>query len=331
MVEQLAVHPFVVHGQANGLAHPRIFEFGQTGVEHKALKVAGIAMLQLFFDEGAVVKQFALVAPCPFTGHKGLDVVELARFETFKLRGGVFVEPVADAVEIEHAFAHIQVFRPVVVVTHILNIFAKVDLPELVGTRADRHIGDDLVQGLVCAPLVAEHRHAAHNQRQFSIGAFEIETHLAVRDHHHAGHFAEIGTKLRRGFLAGEAVERILHIQSQHGVAIVKTSQRVKAKGHRQFVFGHAHVFGQQTISGGGFVAVASQQSLQHQAAQSWGCIAFQGEGVVFVKTGSAAGRDHGNLTALGGSGVDIAEMAEALRVFDVPKLGISMGRPNAG
>ena len=128
LVEELAVHPFVVHGQAYGLTHPRIFELWQTGVEHKALEVPRIAVLQLFFDQGAVVKQLSLVASCPFTGDKGLDVIKFTGFETLELGGGVFVDAVADAVEIKQAFAHIQVFRPIVVVAHILNVFAEIDL-----------------------------------------------------------------------------------------------------------------------------------------------------------------------------------------------------------
>ena len=109
------------------MTHPRIFELGQTGVEHKALEVARIAVLQLFFDQGAVVKQLSLVASCPFTGDKGLDVIKFTGFETLELGGGVFVDAVADAVEIEHAFAYIQVFRPIVVVAHILNVFTEID------------------------------------------------------------------------------------------------------------------------------------------------------------------------------------------------------------
>ena len=177
---------------------------------------------------------------------------------------------------------------------------------------------------------MTEHRHTAHNQRQFRIGAFEIEANFPLRDHHHAGHLAEIGAKLRCGLFAGDAVKRILHIQGQHGVAIVKTRQGIEAKSDRQLVLGHTDIFGQQTISGGGLVAVAGQQSLQHQAAKAWGRCAFQGEGVVFIKAGGAAGRDHGNLSAFGGKVVDIAEMAKALGVLDIPKLGVSMGRPNA-
>ena len=104
---------------------------------------------------------------------------------------------------------------------------------------------------------MAEHRHAAHNQRQFRIGAFEIEANFPLRDHHHAGHLAEIGAKLRCGLFAGEAVKGILHIQGQYGVAIVKTCQGIEAKSDRQLVLGHTDIFGQQTISGGGLVAVA--------------------------------------------------------------------------
>ena len=85
-------------------------------------------MGQFFFDERSVVKQFAFVSAGPFTRDKRLDVIELTRFETFKLRCGVLVHLVGDAIEIEHAFAHAQVFGPVVGVAHVFNVFAKVHL-----------------------------------------------------------------------------------------------------------------------------------------------------------------------------------------------------------
>ena len=144
-VEQLAVHPFVVHGQGNRLANALVLELGQTRVEHKALEVSGVAVLEFFFNQRAVVKQLAFVAARPFARHKRLYVIKLARFEAFKLRGCVLVHLVGDAVEIKHAFAHAQVFRPVVGVAHIFNVFAEIDFANFVWSGANGNVCDHLV------------------------------------------------------------------------------------------------------------------------------------------------------------------------------------------
>ena len=288
-------------------------------------------MLQLLFDEGAVVKQLALVAPRPFAGHESLDVVKLTGFERLELRGGVFVKLVSDAVEIEHATTRPEVFRPIVGVAHVLDVFAKVGFAQLVGAGGDRHVGDDLVQGLACAPLLAEHRHAADDERQFGVGAFELELDFPLGQDGGALDLAEIGAKLRRGFFAGEAVKRIFHIGGQHRVVVVKPGIGVQPEGDGQLVGCHGHVLGQQAVSGGRFFGVAHQQGFKHQETQARGCRALHGERVVFVKTGSAGWGHQSDVAALGRDRVDMAEMFEAGRVEDVAKLGIGVRRPHGG
>ena len=330
LVEQLAVHPLVVHGQANGLAHPFVLELGQAGVEHEALEVARIAVLQLLFDERTVVKQLAFVGPGPFTRHKGLDVIELTRLERLELCGAVLVELVGDAVEIEHAAAHAQVFGPVVGVAHVLDVFAEVGFAQCVRARGDGHIGHHLVKRLAGTPLVAEHWHAADDQRQLGIGTLEIKADLAISEDRHALDLAEIGAKLRSGLFAGEALKGLLHIGGQHRVAIVETGLGVQPEGGREFVGCHAHILGQQAIGGGGLLGIAGEQGFEHQGTDARWRGAFQGERVVLVETGCPGGCHQADVTPFGRDRVHITEIFEAGWVFDVAELGISMGRPSA-
>ncbi len=198
---------------------------GNAGVEHKALKVPRVAMLQLALDQAAAVKLLAGVGTRPLAGDKGLDVVELASLEGLELRGGVFVEPVDDAIKVVRAFAHIEVFAPVSRVAHVLHVFAKVDLANAVGPRAYGQVGHDLVQRLARAPAAREHRQAAHDQRQLGVGAHKVEANAALAQHGHRFDLAEIGAELRRGFFADQLVIGVFDVGGQHRLAVVKTRQ----------------------------------------------------------------------------------------------------------
>ena len=141
-------------------------------------------MLEFAFDQFAVGKLFARVAPRPFTGDERLDQIKLAGFETLELRRVVFVETVSDAVKVEHAHAHIEITPPVVWVTVITDIATKGRWTGDIRTTGNRKLGDDFVKGLagsaiLLAPARAKHRHAAHDQRQFRIRALEFKTDCA--------------------------------------------------------------------------------------------------------------------------------------------------------
>ena len=175
---------------------------------------------------------------------------------------------------------------------------------------------------------MAEHRHASHDEGQFGVGALEIKTHFTLTQHRQALDFTEIRSKLGGSLFAGQALIRVLDIQSQYRVSVVKPGQGVELEGDRQTILGHTDILGQQTIRGGGFIEIAHQQGLKHQTAQSrWGG-AFEGEWVVFVKAGGTRGGHHRNAAALGRLRVDITEMGEARWVLDVAKLGVGMRGP---
>ena len=328
VVEQLAVHPLVVHGQHDGLAHPHVLELGQAGVEHKALKVPRVAVLQLALDQAAAVKLLAGVGTRPFAGDEGLDVIELASLEGLELRGGVFVEPVDDAIKVVRAFAHVEVFAPVSWVAHVLHVFAKVDLANAVGPRAYGQVGHDLVQRLARAPAAREHRQAAHDQRQLGVGPHKVKADAAITQHRDRFDLAEIGSELRRGFFADQLVIRVFDVGGQHRLAVVKTRQGVEREGDRKFVRGQRNVLREQAVGGGRFFGVTGQQGLENQAGQAGRRRAFEGEGVVFVITGSACGRDHRNLPTLGRVGVDVSKVAKACGIADVAKLRIRVRPP---
>ena len=108
----------------------------------------------------------------------------------------------------------------------------------------------------------------------------------------------------------------------------MKTRHGIELEGDREFVGSDGHVFGQQAVSGRRFVKIADQQGLEHQAVDRRRRRAFECEWVVFIKTGRARRRHHGDAAAFGGDRVDIGEMLEAGRVFDIAKLRIGMTCP---
>ena len=117
-----------------------------------------------------------------------------------------------------------------------MHIAAKIHRANGVRARSNRCVGDDFVQRLALAPAVAEDRHAPHNQRQFGVDAFEIKPHQTLTQHHHRLDLCKVGAVLGGGSAAGELVKRVLHIQSQHRVAIVKAGLRSNFEGRRQAV-----------------------------------------------------------------------------------------------
>jgi hypothetical protein len=191
-IKQLTIHPLKVHRQGNGFAHAGIFEFGQAGVKHEALKVTCVAVLELAFHQGAVDKLLTCVAPRPLARNEGLHQIKFARLESFELCGVVFVQAIGDAVKVEQTFAHIEFARPVVVVALVSHITTKHDTANFVGPASDRRICDDFVERfgstVLHAPLAAEHRHAAYDQGQLWVGALEIKAHGARVHHRHAYH-----------------------------------------------------------------------------------------------------------------------------------------------
>jgi len=184
-----------------------------------------------------------------------------------------------------------------------------------------------LIQGFVSPPFLAEHRHATNDQRQFSVGSFEIKPHFSIIDDGYAFDFIEISAKLRCSLLAGQSIKRIFDISGQHRVAIVKPRQGVDLERHREFVCGHSHILGNQTISGSWLIEITHQQGLNHQTAEGWRRRSFEGEGVVFVKTGCSGRGHHIDMTAFGRNRVDIGEMFKTWWIFNVAKLSVGMAR----
>ena len=134
------------------------------------MEVTRIAVLEFTLDQLAIGKLFARVAPRPFTGDERLDQIKLTRLEPFELRGVVFVEPVGDAVKVEHAHTHIELASPVVWVAVITDVAAKSRRTRHIRPTGNRKLSDDFVKrfarcAILLPPTRAEHWHCADDQR----------------------------------------------------------------------------------------------------------------------------------------------------------------------
>ena len=201
VVEHLAVHPLVVHGQAQRLAHAQVVQRRAARIQHIALKACGQAVFELGLDELTAVEPFAVDAARPVAGRKEPHQVKLARFQRFQLGGVVSVDFDQDAVEIGAATAHRQVACPIGRVAHIGDVFAKLHRANFVGAAANGRVHHHLVKGFALtgfgidgvAPSPAEHGQTTHGQGQFAVGLFETVAHGALVQHVQPGHVLQNG------------------------------------------------------------------------------------------------------------------------------------------
>ena len=144
-------------------------------VENITLKVTRVAVFKGPLDQLTGGKLFAGVLPRPVARDELPQKVIFTGFEAFKPRGFVQVDLEGDTVKVELAFAAGKIDTPVSRVPHIGDVTTHDGVANLVRARADRYFGDDFVEGLGrcaghLAPGSAEHRHAAHHQRQLRVG-----------------------------------------------------------------------------------------------------------------------------------------------------------------
>ena len=176
-VEQLAVHPLKVHRQSDGLAHSHVLEFLIAQIEDIALKVTRVAVFERAFDQFPGAELLAGVLACPVARNELAHEVVLAGLKALKARSFVKVDLEGDAVEVELALAAGQINAPIGGITHIGDVAAHGCAARLVRAGAYGQLRHNFVKWLAAAPGPAEHRHAAHHQRQLRVGHGKVKTH----------------------------------------------------------------------------------------------------------------------------------------------------------
>ena len=154
-------------------------------------------MLELALDQLAGVKLFAIDPARPVTGREKPHQVELTGLQGLELGGVVFVNFDCDPVKIAHAAPHIEVFGPVSRITHISDVFAKTHRAHAVRAAAYRYVHHHGIKALGLtafhAPAAAEHRQAAHRERQFPVGLFKAVAQTAFAQNINAGNVFQQG------------------------------------------------------------------------------------------------------------------------------------------
>ncbi|MEY1593756.1 hypothetical protein AB3K92_33635 [Burkholderia sp. Bmkn7] len=184
-------------------------------------------LAEFALDELAAVETLADVAACPVARDVLDEHIVFARLERFEPRNAIAVQLVDDPFEVVGAHPHRQVGTPVRRVAPVSDRPAVVVALDQVRAAADRLLERELVERDARAvraqsPLARKHRHAACDQRQFTIRAAELETHGGRINHHGLRDFREIRAELWRGQLALQCVERELDVVGRDRVAIGK-------------------------------------------------------------------------------------------------------------
>ena len=216
-------------------------------------------MLPFTLDQLAGGEFTALVLTRPVLGNVDLNEIKFTGLEGFKRSDGIFVPIKADLVKVVEPACDRQIATPVVGITFEADIFTQVVSRQLVGTTADGHLVDQLVQRLALPPSMTEHRQVAGNQGKLSIDLAKLKTHLAISQHGHAGNTGEIHAVLGRRLFAAELVKGVLHIQREDRVTIVEAGFGTQFKFGRAAIRGHADIVRQQAVGGGRLIQAATQ------------------------------------------------------------------------
>ena len=164
-------------------------------------------------------------------------------------------------------------------------------------------------------PVLRQDRQLADDLRQFAVArAVEGEGHFALAGFLRLHHMAVIGAELRAVLLEG--VEREDDVFGRDRLAVVPARVGAQPIGDRRKIVRMADRFGQQTIFGGNFVQRRGRQRLGEQlGAHGEAALHARRDHVEIVE---GAERDLSHRAALRRSRIDVVEMLEARRIFDV-------------
>src|SRR6185312_6174729 len=119
----------------------------------------------------------------------------------------------------------------------VRDVAPEIDTSDAVGSARDRKIHDHFVERLAHTPFTAEYRKAAADkQRQLRTRVLELEPNRIGCCDNGARDFTENHAILRRGLLAHQRIEAVLHVGRGYGLSVMKTRGRIDVEGHRKAV-----------------------------------------------------------------------------------------------
>ncbi len=283
-------------------------------------------MRKIGLEQFAVGKALALIALGPALGLVLDDGIELARLEGFELGGLVLVQAIDHPVEVEGTAPHRQVLAPIRRVALEGDAAPGIVALDQVGPAGHRILEGQLVERYRGGPFLREHRQGADNQRQLDIALLEIEPHRA-RVHHRDGlHIRAHAAVAGAGCLAHQHVVGVLDVAGQHRIAVAEARLRPDVEGNGQFVRRHGHVFRQQAIGAGGFIAAGNQQRLEHQRVHARGGGTLERERIELVEAGAAVRVRERQRAAARRVRVGVVEMGEVGGILEAAVLCEAMG-----
>ena len=176
--EVIAVDPFEIEQQRQGLAYPDVGKHRPSGVEHQEFRRLRHPGLDGVADHLAAADGRKIVSVVP-AQRLGLDaeVVEAA-LERLELAVGLAIEVEPDLVEIPQAPVDREIASPIVGIARQRDAHARVHGADAVGPGTDRRRHRGFLEGRDIDGVPGQYRHQAEDQRQFAIlGAAEIEPH----------------------------------------------------------------------------------------------------------------------------------------------------------
>ena len=267
--------------------------------------------------DAAIVKRREVIGRCPVARSIFLAQVDDAGFHRLQ-RGGAIAEIIeTHLAEIIAATVHGQILGPVFVAALVGYIFSGLEGLHLVRSRAqwrlERRLGEiDLrIIGL------GENRQPGKRQRQVTRAAAVEAIAKLMRGQHVAGFDILDGDPDALVALGGQHFEAVADIISRDGTAIGKLCFLAQVEGDAFVVVCNIGRFRDKSIHGVGLVVGARHQAVEHQFVALHG-VALEDIAVETVESVARRRADERELANLGGRGVHIVEMREALRIFQV-------------
>ena len=283
---------------------------------------AAVALRKFLQQDPLFVDRRKVVGSRPVLGDvlgAPIEMVGFERLEPHRRVAEIF-EP--HLVEIVASDIDVEIFGPIVLHPLVHDGAASDELLDAVGAvaerrfergRADIALPPRSVGAL--PPMLRQHVELTHDLRQFPIArCVEDESDLALAGLLDFGDVPVIGRKRR--IVGLECLHGEDDVVDGHRLAVVMARGRAQAERRRAKVAWVAHCLGDEAVLGGHFIERRHEQCVRDHTG-SRGDRAFEaGDDLVEVVEG--ADRHQPHASALGRVRVDVIEMLEGSRIFEV-------------
>ena len=263
----IAIDPFEIEQQRQGLAHADIRKYRTPCVEHQEFGRLRHPGLDGVADHLAAAGCREIISVVP-AQRLGLDakIVEAA-LERFERAVGLAIEIQPDLVEIPQAAIDRQVAAPIIGIAGQRDAGAGLHRGDAVGAGTNRRRHRGLFERRDVDRMPGQYRHQAEDQRQFAVvGAGEVEPHGEGIRCFGLGDFRIILAMVGAPLVA-EQGPRKQHVLGEHRLAVREARLGIEVEGDVAPAVVGFHAPGQQAVKRKGLVIAARHQAFDHEAS----------------------------------------------------------------